>query len=206
MKAPPDSPSAGEPLFVLASASPRRRELLAAAGLAFRIHPADVDESPLGGESPEDLALRLATLKARAVGALEPDLPVLSADTIVALGDGILGKPDSPAQARDMLERLSGRPHRVITGYCLTWAAKGRERSGLAVTKIAFRRLTGAEIDWYLSLGQSMDKAGAYAIQMEGGFLTDWLEGSFTNVVGLPLKETLAALSEVLGFDPLQAR
>ncbi|MDR1677568.1 MAG: Maf family protein [Deltaproteobacteria bacterium] len=196
--------NAEKPLFVLASASPRRRELLAACGLCFEILKAEIDENPNPGESPEDLVVRLALLKANTVLAQRPKLPVLSADTVVALDKVIFGKPESLDQAKDMLEKLSGRVHRVITGYCVTGGPQGREKYGLVISKIAFRNLSAAEIDWYLSLNQSMDKAGAYAIQMEGGFLTDWLEGSYTNIVGLPLKETLEALSTVLDRNLFQ--
>jgi septum formation protein len=174
---------------------------LEAAGLHFAIRPAEVDETPLAGESPEHLVLRLSSLKAHSVQAQNPDLPVLSADTIVALGETVFGKPDDLSQAKAMLQALSGQVHRVITGYTVIWAAREREKSGVVISKIAFRELTEVEIDWYLSLDQSLDKAGAYAIQLEGGFLTDWLEGSYTNIVGLPVKETLLALSEVLGPD-----
>jgi septum formation protein len=189
-----------QPLFVLASASPRRQELLSACGLSFESLPADIDETPEPGETPEELVLRLSRLKALFVQFQRPLLPILSADTVVALDEFIFGKPENLDEARTMLEQLSGRIHRVITGYYLTGGTKNKVKSGLVVSKIAFRNLSKAEINWYLSLNQSLDKAGAYAIQMEGGFLTDWLQGSYTNIVGLPLKETLSALTEVLGF------
>jgi septum formation protein len=194
--------------FVLASGSPRRRELLEACGLRFETRSAEIDESPLAGETPEDCVLRLARAKAAWVRALRPDLPVLSADTVVALEGAILGKPGSLAEARDMLGRLSGRVHRVATGFCVLGGrgddgymgdVAGMGRSGLVVSRIAFRDLSQRDIDWYLSLGQSMDKAGAYAIQMEGGFLADWIDGSYTNIVGLPLRETLEALYCAIG-------
>jgi septum formation protein len=172
---------------------------LAATGLPFVVRPAEVDESPRPGEGPEATVLRLTALKAGQVTAQMPHLPVVSADTVVALGDKIFGKPASLGEAKATLMALSGKVHRVITGYGVFWPAQGRERSGLAVTDIGFRRLIEPEIDWYLSLGQSLDKAGAYALQSEGGFLTDRIEGSYTNAIGLPLKETLEALSQVLG-------
>jgi septum formation protein len=190
-----------QPLFVLASASPRRRELLEACGLCFEILPTEIDESPEPGETPENLVLRLATLKARSVAVIRPSLPILSADTVVVLNGDIFGKPENQAQARAMLERLSGKEHRVMTGYCVTGGPSGREKAGLVVSEIVFRNLTKAEIDRYLALDQSLDKAGAYAIQMGGGFMTDRLKGSYTNIVGLPLKEVLEALSEVLGEE-----
>lgn len=192
-----------EPLFVLASASPRRRELLAATGLPFALYQANVDETPKPGESPEDLVRRLAYLKAQAASEIFPQLPVLSADTIVALDGRVFGKPENLIEAQAMLQSLSGRVHRVITAVSVIWASKNRAKSLTVASKIAFRELTPGEIDHYLSLNESLDKAGAYAIQMGGGFLTDYLKGSYTNVVGLPLTETLAALTEVLGFNPL---
>ncbi|MDR3135210.1 MAG: Maf family protein [Deltaproteobacteria bacterium] len=193
-----------QPLFVLASASPRRRELLEACGLSFEIVPAEVDESPGPNESPEALVTRLSALKAQRVQRLRPWLPVISADTLVALGNKIFGKPESLPEARAMLGELSGQTHRVVTGYCVTRPGQEAAKPGLVTTKIAFRKLTAREIDWYLSLNQSLDKAGAYALQMGGGFLVDWLEGSYTSVIGLPLRETLEALSEALG-SPLPA-
>jgi septum formation protein len=197
----PDGPEE-RPLFVLASSSPRRRELLEACRLMFEILPAEVDERPAPGESPEEMVVRLATLKARSVQAKRPGLPVLSADTVVVLDGVIHGKPENLAEAKIMLETLSGRVHRVVTGYCATSGGQGADKTGLVVSRIAFRRLSSDEIDWYLSLGQSLDKAGGYGIQMEGAFLIDWVEGSYTNIVGLPLKEALEALREVLGQDP----
>ncbi|MDR2300495.1 MAG: Maf family protein [Deltaproteobacteria bacterium] len=196
----PDIP---EPLFVLASASPRRRELLAATGLTFSIAPTDVDESVGPNESPEELVGRLSFLKAKAGSEISPSLPVISADTVVALGERVFGKPENLTEAKAMLQSLSGQVHRVITGVSVIWAERQREKSLLVTSRIAFRKLTEGEIDFYLSLNESLDKAGAYAIQMGGGFLVDYLEGSYTNVVGLPLKETLAALAMVLGHDPL---
>ena len=177
--------------------------MLEATGLPFLIIPAEVDETPLASESPEALALRLAVLKARSVSASLPDLPVLSADTVVALGGRTFGKPDNLAQAKATLMALSGKAHRVVTGFAAVWAAKEREKTGLVATEITFRDLTEPEIDRYLNLGQSLDKAGAYAIQMDGAFLVDRLEGSYPNAVGLPLKEALAVLSEVLGRELL---
>jgi septum formation protein len=171
--------------------------------LPFALYQANVDETPKPGESPEDLVRRLAYLKAQAASEIFPQLPVLSADTIVALDGRVFGKPENLIEAQAMLQSLSGRVHRVITAVSVIWASKNRAKSLTVASKIAFRELTPGEIDHYLSLNESLDKAGAYAIQMGGGFLTDYLKGSYTNVVGLPLTETLAALTEVLGFNPL---
>ena len=175
-------------MLILASGSPRRRELLSSAGVSFEVRPADVDESVRPGEAPRAYAVRVATDKANAVaGPL-----VLAADTVVALGDDVLGKPRDVEDARRTLERLSGRTHRVFTAVVLSNA--GRVKSRLVSTEVTFRVLTVADIDRYVSTGEPMDKAGAYGIQGLGGALVDRVRGSYTNVIGLPLRETLALL------------
>ncbi|MDC0715030.1 Maf family protein [Stigmatella sp. ncwal1] len=177
--------------LVLASASPRRRDLLSQLGLRFRVAAADLDETPLGGEAADTYVLRLARAKARAVAERFPETWVLAADTTVALGPELLGKPADPAEARHMLHRLSGQTHAVYTGVALAGRA---EASTVVRTAVTFRTLSSGEIDWYVGTGEPLDKAGAYAVQGRGGFLVASLEGSPTNVIGLPLGETLALL------------
>jgi septum formation protein len=179
--------------FVLASASPRRRELLAQLGLRFTVAAADLDETPLSQESPDIYVLRLARAKAQAVAARFPDSWVLAADTTVALETQLLGKPEGAAEARQMLSLLSGRTHWVYTGVALA----GRAQASTVVrSAVTFRTLSQAEIDWYVGTGEPLDKAGAYAVQGKGGFLVASLEGSPTNVIGLPLGETLQMLAQ----------
>ncbi|RKG84613.1 Maf family protein [Corallococcus terminator] len=180
-------------LLVLASASPRRKDLLAQLGLRFTVTAADIDETPTAGEIARNYVQRLAEEKSRTVAARHPDAWVLAADTTVALGSELLGKPRHAAEARDMLGRLSGRTHEVFTGI----AVAGRARASQVVrTQVTFRALSPEEIAWYADTGEPLDKAGAYAIQGKGGFLVASIEGSPTNVIGLPLGETLALLQE----------
>lgn len=184
--------SEGQTSLVLASASPRRRDLLGQLGLRFTVAAADLDESPRVGEAPEAYVLRLAREKAQAVAGRFPGAWVLAADTTVVLGMELLGKPRDEAEARDMLSRLSGRTHEVHTGVALA----GRADEALVVrTRVTFRSLSAGEIAWYAGTGEPLDKAGAYAIQGKGGFLVAAIEGSPTNVIGLPLGETLALLT-----------
>jgi septum formation protein len=177
--------------LVLASASPRRRDLLSQLGLQFTVAAADLDETPLSGEAADAYVLRLARAKAQAVATRFPGSWVLAADTTVALGTELLGKPSGPAEAKEMLTQLSGRTHAVYTGVALA----GRAQEATVVrTGVTFRTLSGGEIGWYVSTGEPLDKAGAYAIQGKGGFLVAAVEGSPTNVIGLPLGETLELL------------
>lgn len=180
--------------LVLASASPRRKDLLSQLGLRFTVAAADLDETPLSGEPADTYVLRLAQEKARAVAARFPGAWVLAADTTVALGSELLGKPKDPAEAREMLSRLSGRTHNVYTGVALAGRA---ETSRVVRTGVTFRTLSAGEIAWYVGTGEPLDKAGAYAVQGRGGFLVAALEGSPTNVIGLPLGETLELLTGV---------
>jgi septum formation protein len=185
--------------LVLASASPRRLELLRQVGLEpDRVAPADIDESPLPDETPRRLALRLARGKASAASSSAPGAYVLAADTVVALGRRVMGKPADEAQARRWLTLLSGRAHQVLTGVAVV-APDGRVASRLGEARLKFKRLTAAEIEAYVAGGDWRDKAGAYGVQgRAGGFVTS-LQGSYTAVVGLPLYETLALL-DGLGF------
>jgi septum formation protein len=179
--------------LVLASASPRRRELLAAAGIPFRVDAADIPEIRRRGESPLAFARRLAREKAQAVAARHPQARVLAADTVVVLGERALGKPRNTAEATRMLRALSGREHTVVTAFTLL--APGRPPRTRAVrTRVVFRPLSRAEIDAYVATGDPLDKAGAYAIQGGAAGMIDRVSGSYTNVVGLPLAEVLAAL------------
>lgn len=177
--------------LVLASASPRRREMLSRMGLRFTVAAAEVDENLLPGEDAVQAAQRLAGLKAAAVER-QPGQVVLAADTLVALGPDILGKPADPAQAADMLRLLSGREHQVVTGFCLR--DDQGQVSGLSLSAVRFRELRQAEIAAYVASGEPLDKAGAYAVQDLGAALVSEVRGSYTNVVGLPL----AAVLEVM--------
>ncbi len=176
--------------LVLASASPRRLDLLARIGVVpDAIVPADIDESVLRGELPRDHALRLAREKAEAVAARHPDALVLSADTVVAVGRRILPKVEDEATLRACMKLLSGRRHRVLTGVAL--AAPGQAlRTRLGETTIAMKRLSDEEIDYYASHGEWRGKAGGYALQGYGEVYVRHIAGSYSNVVGLPLAET----------------
>jgi septum formation protein len=176
-------------MFVLASRSPRRRALLASVGLQPEIIAADVDETPLDGEAPIPYALRVAEAKARAVTS---DRPVLAADTVVALDGRILAKAEDPADAVRMLSELSARWHTVHTAIVLVGDRVLRD---LVSTEVRFRALSREEILRYVDTQEPMDKAGAYGIQGEGGALVAEVRGSYTNVVGLPLEETIRLLS-----------
>ena len=173
--------------LVLASASPRRRELLAQIGLVpVAIDPAEIDETPLAGETGPNLAERLARAKAAAVAARRPDALVLAADTVVACGRRILPKAETEDEARACLALLSGRCHRVHGGICV--AAPGRKPVvRVSTTIVTFKRLSDAEIDAYLASGEWKGKAGGYAIQGRAAALIRFVSGSYSNVVGLDL-------------------
>jgi septum formation protein len=181
--------------LVLASASPRRRDLLARLGLDFRVVPADVDERPHPDETPEVLVRRLAETKAAAV---DGD-PVLAADTVVEIDGIVLGKPVDAADARRMLSLLSGRTHRVCTGVAVRTGA-GQEVA-VITTEVRFVALDDAAIEWYLATGEPFDKAGAYAIQGAAGAFVDSVHGSVSNVVGLPLATVTAMLGRLAGWS-----
>jgi septum formation protein len=189
--------------LVLASRSPRRRELLASVGVQADVRPADTDESVREGEGADGYVRRLAREKARAVPASPGEL-VLAADTSVVLGTEILGKPRDEEDARRMLRALSGRTHVVATGvHGLARGADGGTREETLVVSSAVRLVTLSEerIAWYVGTGEPFDKAGAYAVQGAGGSLVRGIAGSVSNVVGLPLAETLALLGR-LGLTP----
>jgi septum formation protein len=172
-------------MLVLASASPRRQELLRNAGIQFEVHPANIPENPHPGESAKDLAQRLAREKALTVAQHRPHDFVLGADTIVVIDGQILGKPSAAADAARMLRLLSGRNHHVITGVCLV--VDGHPQVASKSTLVTMSKITDQEIADYVASGEPMDKAGAYAIQ---GFASRWIpkiEGDYSNVVGLPV-------------------
>ena len=183
------------PSLVLASASPRRLDLLKQVGLIpTEILPADIDETVRPRELPRALAARLADGKAAAVVAVRPDAFVLGADTVVAVGRRILGKAASPAEAAKFLNLMSGRSHRVMSGICVA-APGGKRASRVVVTSVAFKRLTDGEIADYIAGDEWQGKAGAYAIQgMAARFVRD-INGSYTNIVGLPVFETVQMLA-----------
>jgi len=185
--------------LVLASASPRRLELLAQVGLTpDKVDPVDIDEAPLKGETPRLAAQRLAAAKARAGARRNPGAFILAADTVVAVGRRMLGKPDTLDEARAMLALISGRAHRVLTGVMVI-APDGREATRLAEARVKFKRLAKAETAALLAGEEWRGAAGAYRIQgRAGGFVTN-LIGSYSAVVGLPLHETLSLLAG-LGF------
>lgn len=193
------------PRLVLASASPRRRELLASLGLDFEVRPVDLDETPLAGEPAEAYVARLAREKATA--ALRPGELVVAADTTVVLDGELLAKPADPAEARAMLRRLAGREHTVHTGVEL--AANGpagiRRAAAVATSRVEIAPLDDATIAWYVATGEPLDKAGSYAIQDLGALFVETIDGNYTNIVGLPLP-TVYRLFKELGEDLLSFR
>lgn len=189
--APPTALNGG---LVLASASSRRAELLESMGLSFEILPSGVDESVLPGESAETHCRRLAVEKAKAVALQRPDAWVLGADTIVVAGRRILGKPRSAADARAMLTRLSGRTHRVFTGFALRRQDRGFSHAEVVKSSVRFREIAVDEMEGYILTGEPFDKAGAYAVQGRGASFIREIRGSYTAVVGLPLAEVATAL------------
>jgi septum formation protein len=179
---------------LLASRSPRRAELLTAAGIPFQVRSADIDETPRKGESAREYVLRLAEEKACAVRAVDSEI-VLAADTTVVLGDEILGKPADSADAARMLAALSGQRHQVLTGVCVR-RSDGRQVLDVAVTDVWFSAMSAGEIAEYVASGEPLDKAGSYGIQ---GLASRWvtrIEGSYTNVVGLPVALVYGLLRE----------
>jgi septum formation protein len=198
-------------MLVLASASPRRRDLLTRAGLEFRVEPAGIEEQARPGEAPEALAERLAREKASHVAArlVAGSGVVLGSDTIVVLDGDVLGKPRDAAHARELLGRLVGREHRVVTGVALTHAGEhsnaAQTRSFTVTSRVTLREASADEIASYVATGEPLDKAGAYAFQGEGRRFVRSVEGSETNVIGLPVEETLELLREV-GIVPGSTR
>jgi len=180
--------------IILASASPRRKELLDQIKVTCRVHPVNIDETPLFYETPLNYVQRLAAEKSAAcIAQLATDIPVLAADTAVILGDVIMGKPKNEVDALAMLTQLSGKTHQVYSAVSL----RGREHSqAVTITEVTFRRLTKQEILDYWHSGEPLDKAGSYAIQGMGSIFVESIKGSFSGVVGLPLFETAQLLSK----------
>lgn len=186
---------------MLASGSPRRAALLARLGLSPQIRPPEVDERPREGEQPAALVARLAGSKARAVHRVGDREVVLAADTVVVLDGEPLGKPGNDAAAAEMLQRLSGRTHEVLTAVAVH--TDGACHRATETTRVRFRPLTAEEVTWYLETGEPRDKAGAYGLQGAGAALVERVEGSDTNVIGLPLSTTVGLL-RAAGLDVLR--
>jgi septum formation protein len=188
----------GKPLLVLASTSPRRRELLALGGWMFHTRPADVDESRRPGEAPGPYVLRLAESKARTCAAsAHKDLILLAADTAVSDGETILGKPQDMAEAVAMLRRLRGRTHQVYTGIAVMGMSNGSLITDLCVTDVPMRAYSDEEIEAYVATGDPLDKAGAYAIQNPRFHPVEALSGCFASVMGLPLCHLTRTLRQI---------
>jgi septum formation protein len=183
------------PRVVLASQSPRRRDLLALIGIDHTARPADIDETVRPGETPEACVERLARTKAARIAELERDALVIAADTIVVVDDRILSKPADTAEAVAMLRALRGRSHVVYTAVCVSW--DGRSAAGIEPVQVRFRDLTDAEVDAYVTTGEPMDKAGAYGIQGYGATIVERIEGDFFAVMGMPLVRLVRLLHEI---------
>ena len=184
--------------LILASASPRRRELLANLNFPFEVIPADVDESFTTEDEPFDLVRRLSTAKAETVARAHPDALVLAADTVVVYRDEVLGKPKTAEENLDYITRLSGRTHEVFTGHALVLGDRRAER--VVQTAVRFRKLSDGEIERYVATGEGMDKAGGYAIQGYGSALVREVRGCYFNVVGLSVPN-VAELAQTFGFQ-----
>ena len=197
---PADTGGSPRPTLILASASPRRRELLATLQLPFSVMPAHIDEGQHVAERPEAYVTRLARTKAEQLADQYPSAWVLGADTVVVLDQHILGKPANAAAAHAMLGRLSGREHAVMTGVAVVHRGRRIVQGDVVSTRVRFRTLQAADIEAYIATGEPFDKAGAYAVQGVGGQFVAALEGCYNNVVGLPLERTLALLRSA-GYD-----
>ena len=186
-------------MIILASGSPRRKQLLTEAGVEVVTEPANIDEQVKPAEAPHAYALRMAQEKAHAVAKhhINEQIRIVSADTSVILDGQILGKPESEAQAYEMLSHLSGRSHEVLTGVCVLDVQHQREHSFVSETRVHFTQLSPERIWAYIRTGEPMDKAGAYGIQGRAASFVSRIEGSYTNVVGLPLCETIEALDVI---------
>ena len=184
--------------FILASASPRREELLRSVGLKFKIIPAHVNEDYKKGESPQEHVKRLARDKALAIAHKYPNAWVLGADTIVVIDGLVLGKPKNKTQARQMLKRLSGRTHKVFTGFTLSHTASRLIKTKVIQSAVQFKNISSEEMEWYIACDEPYDKAGGYAVQGKGAYFIKTIRGSYTNVIGLPLCEVLEEL-KILG-------
>ena len=184
----------GDTVLILASKSPRRRYLLEQAGLSFSVIPSDIDETAIPLSPPEIYVKVLSEAKAESIAKKYPEKWVIGADTIVLKDGVVLGKPGSIDEARSMLKKLSGEVHQVFTGYSILCKSKNRIFSETVQTEVLFKNLTDEEIEWYIHTKEPFDKAGAYAIQGLGTFLVKRINGSYTNVVGLPVCEVIEFL------------
>jgi len=182
--------------IILASASPRRQELLERIGLKFEVEPSRYEEQTILALGPHELVKRNSLEKAKTVAARRRNAIIIAADTIGVFRGRILGKPHTPTEARKMLTALSGRSHRVITGFTITDSETGKTTSRSVETKVYFRKLTPEEIDAYVRTGEPLDKAGAYAIQGLGALIVERIDGDYYNVIGLPLCALVEALKE----------
>ncbi len=183
--------------LILASKSPRRSELLRQVGLEFEVVPSGVEEEFAKGESPREHVIRLAQAKANDVASRYPEDWVIAADTIVHIGGSILGKPGNREEALEMLRCLSGQEHWVTTGFFVCHLRKGRADKEAVQTAVRMKNLTASEMEWYVQTGEPFDKAGGYAIQGAGSFMIESIQGSYTNVVGLPLCELIRMLNRL---------
>ncbi|HEX8152509.1 MAG TPA: Maf family protein [Thermoanaerobaculia bacterium] len=189
--------------FILASASPRRRELLTSIGLDFDVIPSHVPEQRAEGEAPAEYVTRLSRDKARAIASEHQQQWVIAADTIVLIGDQLLEKPADPADAARMLATIAGKTHTVYTGVTLEHLASGYRDTRVAESDVRMLPLSAEDIEWYVQTGEPLDKAGAYAVQGIGALFIESIHGSYTNVVGLPLA-TLFLMLRRAGIDPLR--
>lgn len=185
------------PSFILASASPRRRELLKSMGFNFSVVPSGVDEKFLEGESVSEHVMRLSREKVLAVADRNPEAWVLGADTVVIIDTEVLGKPGSKEEAREMIMRLSGKKHRVLTGFSVVRTSVNVVKSDLVESSVYFKEVSEDELEWYIATEEPYDKAGGYAVQGKAAAFVKEIRGSHTNVIGLPLSEVVATLKEV---------
>jgi septum formation protein len=183
--------------LILASESPRRSELLRKVGLEFDVIPSRIEEDFIEGEPPEKHVLRLAEAKALNIGNQHPNRWVIAADTIVYIDHTILGKPKDRGEAMEMLRRLNGREHWVLTGFSVRHLEKGVGDQEAVQTTVKVKTLTPLEMEWYTNTGEPFDKAGGYAVQGIGSFMIEWIRGSYTNVIGLPLYELMEMLKRL---------
>jgi len=183
-------------IIILASASPRRKELLEKIGLKFEVDASGCDEEINAGLDPQEIVRQLSIKKAKSVAARHKNAIVIAADTIGVMGDKILGKPHTENEACKMLQVISGKSHLVITGFSILDTATNKIVTGIANTRVYIKKLTGQEIDAYVKTGEPLDKAGAYAIQGIGAVIVEKIEGDYYNVMGLPLNALTEALKE----------
>jgi septum formation protein len=183
--------------LILASASPRRQELLRFVGLKFKTIPAHLNEDYIEGESPREHVKRLSQDKAIVIAKKYPNAVVLGADTIVVINKSILGKPENKYQARKTLRKLSGHEHKVFTGFTIVHVASKIKQTKVIQSAVKFKTISAAELEWYIACDEPYDKAGGYAVQGRGAYFIQSIRGSYTNVIGLPLCEVLETLKKI---------